>query len=850
MKIFYYSGTHWDREWYQTFQGFRKRLVDMLDGTIEGLEKDPEYGVFHLDGQTIALEDYLEIRPEMKDRLTALIQKGKIVIGPWYVMPDEFLLSGESLIKNLRKGMQISREYGVEPAHNAYICDIFGHASQTPQIFAGMNLHNTILGRGTNDYLDPAHFVWEALDGSQVITFALKDMDGYGDFCAFAARHPSTLPQEEFDAAIKAYVDEEIKRSEIPVVILMDALDHQHFRADTPRYLEALRRIYPDAEIYHCSIDEFDEAQKEYKDQLKVYRGEICKTTKNNSSYNHLITHTLSSRYPLKRYNDINQMRLEKWAAPLYALKKINISEGFLRVADKYLLQNHPHDSICGCSIDQVHRDMQYRFDQTSLLCDEMIRPFHTEIAAEPDGEKSGWCLRVYNPLPYRGKRTIVAQIETKDMPYYWEHFCYQKVPAFRLYDSNGQEIVYGCVKPLGKKVYEIAFSAELTPCAVTEFYVAPAEMPTRQIGSLLTDALTATGDAVSVTVNANGTVDMTDLQTGEVYKNLLTLLDNGEIGDGWNHCPPIADHLVTQTTADVIITENNAVRTTFRITQKMQLPREMNYEKIVRRSEEMTELKVVHDVTVAKEDRGITVHTCIDNTVKDHRLRLRLPQTVVGDTYEASQAFGYVTRKCGDDPTTADWKEYGCVEKSMSGICAKREADRGLAFVSAYGLHECGVWPNGDMDITLFRACSRTIRTDGEPDGQLQQRLEYCYRILPYTAKDHFADLQKEQDFLSVGVDCTTVKGDAAAVYEPALVIGGRDIVYSTVAPLDDGAAEVRVFNDSENEAKAEIRLPAFAQKASLIELDGRHIADLQLENGCVRFDLPAFRIATVKFE
>ena len=185
-----------------------------------------------------------------------------------------------------------------------------------------------------------------------------------------------------------------------------------------------------------------------------------------------------------------------------------------------------------------------------------------------------------------------------------------------------------------------------------------------------------------------------------------------------------------------------------------------------------------------------------------------------------------------------------------MSGICAKRVANRGLAFVSAYGLHECGVWTNGDMDITLFRACRRTIHTDGEPDGQFQERLEYSYRILPYSEKDCFADLQKEQDFFSVGVDCATVKGDKATVYTPALEVIGRDIVYSTVAPFENGAAEVRVFNDSAKEAKAEILLPEFASKAALVELDGRHIQTLQISNRSVTFDLPAFRIATVKFE
>ena len=168
MKIFIHSGTHWDREWYQSFQGFRFRLVDTINDLMDGLETTPGYDVFHADGQTIIFEDYFEIEPQNRERLTKLIQDGRIVVGPWYCMPDEYLCSGESIIKNLRRGIKISRSFGVEPAKNAYICDIFGHAAQTPQIFAGMDLHHTVLGRGTNEHTTPRFFRWTAPDGTDV----------------------------------------------------------------------------------------------------------------------------------------------------------------------------------------------------------------------------------------------------------------------------------------------------------------------------------------------------------------------------------------------------------------------------------------------------------------------------------------------------------------------------------------------------------------------------------------------------------------------------------------------------------------------------------------------------------
>ena len=343
--------------------------------------------------------------------------------------------------------------------------------------------------------------------------------------------------------------------------------------------------------------------------------------------------------------------------------------------------------------------------------------------------------------------------------------------------------------------------------------------------------------------------MDLCDLESGETYKNLLTLIDNCDIGDGWYTCAPMLDTLVTPTEADVSIIENSAVRTTFRIVQKMTLPREVIFEEARRRSAETVDFRVTHDVTLAKSDKGITVHTYINNNACDHRLRLRLPTVVEGETYEAAQSFGYVSRTCGDDPTTAEWKEYGHVERNMAGICAKRNGTRGLGFVSASGLHECGVWQNGDMDITLFRAVGRTPNGEREPDGQLLRPLDFTYRIIPFKDGDSFAELAKEQDILATGLLSATVPGGKAQIYPSSLVVEGENIVYSTADLLPDGTPSARVFNDSTEESTCTLSLPEFATAAALVELDGRLIRDLEIKDGKVTFTLPSFRIATVRF-
>ena len=126
MQTHIISHTHWDREWYLTYEQFRLRLVGLVDRLLDLMEAHPEYEHFHLDGQTIVLEDYLELRPQQEPRLRRLIADGRILIGPWYDMPDEFLVSGESLVRNLARGHRMAAAFGT-PMPVGYLPDLFGH---------------------------------------------------------------------------------------------------------------------------------------------------------------------------------------------------------------------------------------------------------------------------------------------------------------------------------------------------------------------------------------------------------------------------------------------------------------------------------------------------------------------------------------------------------------------------------------------------------------------------------------------------------------------------------------------------------------------------------------------------
>ena len=128
-KVFAYAHTHWDREWYRTFEDFRVRLVEVFDGVLKKLEKN-ELKSFYFDGQTAALEDYLEIRPEKTDLVKSLVREKRLFIGPYYCSTDSFLVNAESLIRNLQKGLKTSKEFGCED-FIGYHADTFGHSAQS-----------------------------------------------------------------------------------------------------------------------------------------------------------------------------------------------------------------------------------------------------------------------------------------------------------------------------------------------------------------------------------------------------------------------------------------------------------------------------------------------------------------------------------------------------------------------------------------------------------------------------------------------------------------------------------------------------------------------------------------------
>lgn len=421
-KAFIISHTHWDREWYQPFQEFRLRLVKLVDGLLDIMASDPDYRFFMLDGQTVVLEDYLEMRPERESEIRALVRSGRLLIGPWFILPDEFLVSPEALVRNLLLGHRIAQRFGAK-MNVGYVPDQFGHISQLPHILRGFGMSEAVLWRGLDD--QPFELRWRGPGGDEVLLIYLRG--GYGN----AAHLPAGDP-EAFVQALETLAGDMAPHSRTGCLPMMNGTDHMEPHAGLPSAIRYASARLPSLDIRHSTLPAYIHAVRQAlgpagAETLPVVEGELrsCKTQ-------HLLPGVLSTRMWIKQRNAAVQTLLERWAEPWAAFAEIAARETGLppmplspaheivRRAWRYLLENQPHDSICGCSVDQVHREMRTRYDWAEQIGETVVRQSLNAVApaaAGPNGEPG---VVVFNPLA--GPRTDVLEA-TLELPQSLEEF-------------------------------------------------------------------------------------------------------------------------------------------------------------------------------------------------------------------------------------------------------------------------------------------------------------------------------------------------------------------------------------------------------------------------------------------
>ena len=437
-RIHVISHTHWDREWYLPFQSFRLKLIHLVDELLDLLEKDPHFKYFMLDGQTIVLDDYLVMRPEKETLLRKHIRNGRILVGPWHILPDMYLVGPESHIRNLLQGDRTARRFGSKMMVG-YIPDPFGHPGQLPQILRGFGIETSCLWRGLDE--EPTEFWWDAPDGSRVLMAYLRD--GYGNGASLPAGNPPA-----FTEALAAAADSLAAHSAISDYLIMFGNDHMEPSVNTSSAIANANRNLPDTHVIHSTLPIFISAlQAEIKKKklvLPTVTGEL-----RASKRMHLLPGVLSTRIWIKQRNYASENLLLKWVEPFCTWQELatgsrtsilNQKSEIIHEAWRLLMENHPHDSICGSSIDQVHDEMKVRFDQVDQIGEELTRQSLETIAgiintaekAKSPIENLKLAVVVFNPNSVECTDIASAALELPD-----------GVDEFNLLDENGKSQPY-----------------------------------------------------------------------------------------------------------------------------------------------------------------------------------------------------------------------------------------------------------------------------------------------------------------------------------------------------------------------------------------------------------------------
>jgi hypothetical protein len=846
--VHYVLSTHWDREWYQPFQAFRHRLVHLFDRTLDDLAAGKLRGPFTTDGQAIVLEDYLEVRPDRRPLLEKLAREKKLMIGPWFVLPDEWLVSGEAIVRNLRLGRKMARDFGAEPSDAGFVCDLFGHIGQLPQLFAGFGIKGAFLWRG----LEPrktAHFLWQGSDGTRLPCYRFGRA-GYCDYTYDVRR--CTQQDVPFEPArarkdLFAFLAKEAKRSAVPPILVFDGGDHLEYDADHYRVLFSQK---PSAEfpyaIVHSTLDDYlDDLLAHASKITDVVVGELRETGQRPSveDMQWLIPGVLSSRVGIKQANAACQMLLCHWAEPFGAVAQrfaaAEYPAGFLDVAWHWLLMNHPHDSICGCSVDEVHEDMKYRFAQCQQIGERTTTESLRALTASVAGEVGAKELRVLvaNPLT----RQLDGPVElTLQIPAEWqcfqEQFGFELKPGFRIYDTNGREVAYQRLAqdlnrtkvrarrtkfPQTYKTNDITVALRLaipalgyTTLTVREGELAAKDeivgatmQPTRypETPGLATSERSMENEFLAVTIESNGTLTLTDKRTGAVYSRLLTFEDVADIGDGWYHGPAVNDQTFVSSgaRADLALLSDGPLLTRFRVRTPLRLPAEFRFDRMIR-SEQMTDMVIDSSITLRQGGDRIEVRTTVNNTVRDHRLRLLLPTGAMAKTYLADGAFDVLERPIALPADNHLCRELAVETSPQQSWTAVADGKRGLAVVAA-GLFESCVrdLPERPLALTLFRATRRTVFTEGQPQGQLQGELTFNYWIVPVRGTVDRTRLCENGIQLGAGIRDVQMAAADVAIYRGRSVLpphgsflavdGG--VVVTSVREVNE-AMEARLFN------------------------------------------------------
>ncbi len=898
--------THWDREWYSPFRTFQLRLVDLVDKLLELMESDPSYARFLFDGHMAAVDDYLEVRPENEDRLRHLAASGRISFGPWYVLMDEFLVSGETIVRNLQLGLERATAFG-GAMEVGYLPDMFGHVAQMPQILRAAGFADAVVWRGVPSVLDKTAFSWAAPDGSVVRAEHLP--------AGYSAGASVADDAKAFVRRLEAFEEEHADFLIGPdgPILFPNGTDHQEPQPWLGRVVAEANAIQDRFEIAIASLPEALAAAP--RSGLPSWQGELRSGARTN-----ILMGVASNRVDVKQAAARAERMLERLAEPLAALLMApeQYPGSVLQIAWRELVRNSAHDSICACSHDEVDAAVLHRYAEATRIAEgvaeralkklasSLSEPCH--VAVNPGARSRSGVIELIlggeGPiegaqildervglaadlvLTTREARAVLSQLGNHDQIGDDAYVAGVEVEE----DESGIDIVVRVLPERSNDLQITQIKADL----LARFALRPdAKVRVRldKVSSRrllarvedvpgfgwkawqpvpLADPVTAGKESDGRLVLANSRVSVTISPSDGTFSlnglpGFNRLVDSGDFGDTYNYSPPEHDIVVDAPERVVLsLLETGPVRAVAVAERTYRWPERIDDARRARTGER--EVVVSSRIELRAGEDLVRVTTSFDNSCRDHRLRAWFPLPEPADHSSAECAFAIVQRGLV--------AEGGPSERPLATYPSRRFVQAGGLSVFHEGLCEyelvdldgsdetgsdAGALRAHGLALTLLRATGMlsrlTMANRPLPAGpidqlegpQLQRPLTLRYGVA-LDAKDVYA--LADAAFFDLPV-VSSLGGGTFALEASLLSVNGA--VVSALRRVPGGALEMRLFNPSGittrvelrsgTETPAESHAPGAPLRGQLVDLRGRHVASFE-----GFFELEPHRIATAR--
>jgi alpha-mannosidase/mannosylglycerate hydrolase len=881
------SHSHWDREWYFPFDRFRAMLVDMVEDLIELFSRDPEFKSYTLDGQMAAVMDYLEIRPDRTETIRNLVNEGKLFIGPWYILNDEFLSTGESHIRNLSLGFRLGKLLGGVMLVG-YIPDQFGHIAQMPQILKGFGIDAALIYRGFGGEAgqEQSEYWWVSPDGSKVLMHHLPK-DGY------SAGYFGTKDEEIIIQKFERLRKELDARGTTSQRLFFNGGDHHWPDECVTTAIAVLRQRY-EAEFKHSNFPDFLGALKK-----EIGAGNALPRLEGEArfGYRHafaVLGGVFSSRMYTKQLNAECEALLERTLEPLNV---IAAHEGMrsktpqIEQAWKYVLQNQDHDAICGTSVDEVHREMVVRYGKVKQIGEHVKAECVASLLPYDEREhKDERYVFVFNLSPRRRSELVETEIEffLQDVvvglnPEVKVDEKRPPVKGFKFLDPNGQEVPYQIVGR--EEAFGVTYSKRDYPhqTLVDRFSIllSANDIPSMGWKGLMVSRVESAppypseifvghhsieNEHLRIEASERGKVTLIDKSTGLAYEDINFFEDSGDVGDEYNYSYPDRDGWYTSNQFDprITIEEKGPLRASLKLEHRMMVPTEASKDG-KSRSAEMAEMLVVTTFSLTRLSRRVDIKTSVNNTCKDHRLRALFSTGI--DTVEsyAETPFAVVKREHRTYDTSKFPFEHPAMVAPMLRFVTICDSSKGLTLITR-GLpeYELKVDKRGDLALTLLRCVGKlsgrdlTTRPGGAagwwnetPEAQCLGGHTFEYSVFPHRAlgEGSWTSILEQVEDFTVPFLAVKRKNEQTVFEKSFLSVQPRSLLLTALKRTDDESGIIiRLNNPVDAEVRGAVHLEAKVKEAYRASMNEAIVGPVEILKG---HDIPvtvkAFEVMTL---